>query len=206
MPRSGSRLHHLPVTQTPRESGRSPDSRSNRSPGLLAYRCGGSVGLAYCVCVAHRLPVSSGGASRSFPWTPDSGAGVWNIRPMLSTRTNGGAEGDRRARRRRMAGSATGGRAVWAVSEARLRPKLVERNRAASPVVSTRSVHYFRNRTFSIYSPRGLAGRWAVMNEPVAEPGCADARPPGMRETQIRGCLFETYRNRSTWHRRYRRR
>ena len=136
VPRSGSRLHHLPVTQTPRESGRSPDSRSNRSPGLLAYRCGGSVGLAYCVCVAHRLPVSSGGASRSFPWTPDSGAGVWNIRPMLSTRTNGGAEGDRRARRRRMAGSATGGRAVWAVSEARLRPKLVEGNRAASPVVS----------------------------------------------------------------------
>ena len=83
---SGSRLHHLPVTQTPLDPGRSPDSRSNRSPGLLAYRCGGSVGFALCSCIAHRLPISSGAASRSRPWTPDSGAGVCNIHPMLSTK------------------------------------------------------------------------------------------------------------------------
>ena len=82
-----------------------------------------------CELRVRRAPTSRfiRGASRSFPWTPDSGAGVWNIRPMLSTRTNGGAQGDRRAHRRRMAGSATGGRAVWAVAEARLAPEACRR-------------------------------------------------------------------------------
>jgi hypothetical protein len=89
-----------PPRATRNRSGRSPGSRVARdglhapngafpcraqwrSPFVdLAYRCGGSAGLAVCSHTTHRLPVSSLGREAS--GTPEPGDFIADIRPVQS--------------------------------------------------------------------------------------------------------------------------